>query len=149
MTNRASIPNPALEPLALLIGDWDTTGKHPAVSETLYGKASFEWIEGGAFILMRSQLDDDRFPNGVAIVGSDGAQGKFFMLYFDERGVSRTYEFAVADQTWSWWREAKDLSQRFKCTVTDGGRTMVGRGEMSKDGGPWQGDLDLTYRRVP
>ena len=71
------------------------------------------------------------------------------MLYFDERGVSRKYDFAVGDQTWSWRREAKDLSQRFTCTITEGGRTMVGRGEMSRDGGPWEKDLDLTYRRVP
>jgi hypothetical protein len=150
MTNRAAIPNPALHPLAALIGDWHTTGKHPAVPEkTLHGKASFEWIEGGAFLLMHSQLDDDRFPNGIAIVGSDSAQGSLFMLYFDERGVSRKYDFAFGDQTWSWWREAKDLSQRFKCTITDEGRTMVGRGEMSKDDGPWEKDLDLTYRRVP
>ena len=71
------------------------------------------------------------------------------MLYFDQRGVSRKYDFAFGDQTWSWWRQAKDLSQRFECRITDGGRTMVGRGEMSKDGGPWEKDLDLTYRRVP
>ena len=149
MTNRASIPNSALQPLAALIGDWHTTGKHPAVPEkTLHGKASFEWIEGGAFLVMHSQLDDERFPDGIAIVGSDGTQGALFMLYFDERGVSRKYDFAFGDQAWSWQRQAKDLSQRFTCTITDGGRTMVGRGEMSRDGGPWEEDLDLTYRRA-
>ena len=136
MTHRAAIPTPALEPLAALLGDWHTTGKHPAVPEKTHGKASFEWIEGGAFLVMHSQLDDDRFPDGIAIVGSDDAHRAFFMLYFDQRGVSRKYDFAFGDQTWSWWRQAKDLSQRFTCTITDGGRTMVGRGRCPRRAGP-------------
>ena len=70
---------------------------------------------------MRSQLDDTRFPDGVALLGSDDAQGEIFMLYFDERGVSRKYNFRISGGEWSWWRDAESLSQRFQCTIADKG----------------------------
>jgi hypothetical protein len=33
-------------------------------------------------------------------------------------------------------------------TIVDGGNTIIGKGELSKDGSTWEKDLDLTYRRV-
>jgi hypothetical protein len=39
---RAQRPNPALEPLAFLVGKWATVGTHPAVlGEQLSGSTSF------------------------------------------------------------------------------------------------------------
>jgi hypothetical protein len=70
------------------------------------------------------------------------------MLYFDERGVSRKYEVTLRDNTWKWWRNAPGFSQRFTGTLVDGGRTIVGTGELSRDGTMWEKDLELTYRRV-
>ena len=32
--------------------------------------------------------------------------------------------------------------------IQDDGRTIVGKGELCKDGATWEGDLDLTYTRV-
>ena len=47
---KASIPNPALEPFRVLIGSWDTTGTHGKLPDTiLHGHASFEWLEGERF----------------------------------------------------------------------------------------------------
>ena len=41
--------NPALQPLAFLIGDWATTGTHPdMLNESLPGKTSFDYGDGGA-----------------------------------------------------------------------------------------------------
>jgi len=86
---KAHSHNPALDPLAFLIGEWRTTGKHPKVpNKTLCGRTSFAWHEGGAFLIMRQEIDEPQFPDGVAIIGSDDS-GKFSMTYFDERGVSR------------------------------------------------------------
>ena len=71
----ASIPNPALQPFGILIGTWNTTGTHDLVPDTiLHGRTSFEWLEHGAFLLMRSEIDDPRFPRGIAIIGSDDAE---------------------------------------------------------------------------
>src|SRR4051794_37485963 len=86
----ALIPNPALKPLEFLIGEWSTTGSHPMVpGKVLRGRTCFAWHEGGAFLIMRSQVDEPRFPSGLAIIGSDNVAGTFAMIYFDERGISR------------------------------------------------------------
>jgi hypothetical protein len=91
--HEASIPNPALKPLSVLVGTWRTTGTHPYLpNKTLHGRASFEWIEDGAFLLMRSEITEPEIPSGIAIFGSDNVTGEYFMLYFDERGVSRKYD---------------------------------------------------------
>lgn len=50
--SEAQRPNPTLEPFEPLIGEWRTTGKHPLVPDTTFhGRASFSWIEGGAFLV--------------------------------------------------------------------------------------------------
>src|ERR1044071_2610128 len=93
---KASIPNPALEPFRVLIGIWNTTGTHGLVPDTiLHGRTSFEWLENGAFLVMRSEIDDPRFPQGIAILGSDNSEGEYYMLIFDERGVSRKHEVSL------------------------------------------------------
>src|SRR5215216_858466 len=147
--NEAAKPNPLLEPLSALVGTWTTVGTHPQVpGKTFHGRTSFEWIEGGAFLIMHSEIDEPEIPSGVAVIGSDDTTGEYSMLYFDERGVSRKYEVSIGDNTWKWWRNASELSQRFTGVIAADGRTIVSTGEMSRDGGTWEPDLALTYTRV-
>jgi hypothetical protein len=146
--NEAAKPNPALEPLSVLVGSWTTVGTHPLVpGTTFHGRTSFDWLEGGAFLIMHSQIDEPGIPSGIAIFGSDDTTGECSMLYFDERGVSRRYEVSLRDNVWTWWRNAPGFSQRFTATIAADGRTIVGRGELSRDGSTWEGDLELTYAR--
>lgn len=147
--SEALIPNPALQPLAALVGEWRTTGTHPLVpGTTLHGRTSFTWHEGGAFLLMRSEIDEPEIPSGTAVFGSDDAAGTYFMLYFDERGVSRKYDVTVTGNQVMWRRAEAGFSQRWTMTVDDGGTTLAGKGEMSRDGGAWEDDLALTYVRA-
>jgi hypothetical protein len=145
----ASIPNPSLEPFRVLVGMWTTVGSHPLVPDTtLHGRASFEWLEGGAFLIMRSKVDDPRFPAGLAVFGHDDSQKDFSMVYFDERGVSRIIQTTLSGNVWKTWRNAPGFSQRFTGTISADENTIVGVGELSKDGSTWEGDLSLTYTRV-
>lgn len=147
--HEATKPNPALEPLKVLVGSWNTVGTHPMVpGKTFHGRTTFNWIEGGAFLIMHSEIDEPEIPSGVAIFGSDDTTGDWSMLYFDERGVSRRYEVSLRGNEWKWWRNNKEFSQRFTGTISADRRTIVGRGEMSRDGGQWQGDLQLTYTKA-
>jgi hypothetical protein len=142
-------PNPALKPFSGLIGNWKTTGTHGQFPHTtLHGYTSFEWLENGAFLLLRSTIDDPRFPRTIAIVGSDDAEAEYYMLTFDERGISRKYEVSLRDNIWKWWRNAPGFLQRYAVSIEDDGNTMIGRGELSKDGVSWEKDLDVTYQRV-
>ena len=147
--HEAAKPNPALAPLGVLVGTWNTVGTHPLIpGTTFHGRTSFEWLEGGAFLLMRSEIDEPEIPSGIAILGTDDESGACSMLYFDERGVSRRYETTLQDGKWRWWRDAPGLSQRFVGAVAADGQTIVARGEMSRGGGHWEPDLALTYTRA-
>ncbi|HEX5171976.1 MAG TPA: hypothetical protein VFW11_22510 [Cyclobacteriaceae bacterium] len=145
---KAALPNPLLEPLAVLIGEWETIGSHPYLPGiTLHGRASFSWIDQGAFLMLRSENDEGKIPSGISIFGSDDATGELFMLYFDERKVSRKYEVSFHDKVLRWWRNDPAFSQRFTCEITHND-TMIAKGEMCKEGTIWEKDLELTYRRV-
>jgi hypothetical protein len=149
ITNEAAKPNPSLSPLSVLVGTWSTTGTHPLVpGTTFHGRTSFAWIEGRAFLMMRSQIDEPEIPSGIAVYGTDDATGECSMLYFDERGVSRRYEVSLRDNVWKWWRNDPKFSQRFTGTISADGRTIVSRGELSRDGASWEPDLALTYTRL-
>src|SRR5436190_9382650 len=105
VTNEAAKPNPALTPLSVLVGTWNTIGTHPLVpGTTFHGRTSFAWHEAGAFLLMRSEIDEPEIPSALAVIGSDDAAGTFTMLYFDERDISRRYTVEVADGEVSWHR---------------------------------------------
>jgi hypothetical protein len=147
--HEAAKPNPALKPLSVLVGIWNTVGTHPYVPGTIFhGRTTFEWLEGGAFLVMHSEIDEPGIPSGIAIFGSDDTSGELFMLYFDERDVSRKYEVSIRGNVWKWWRNNPEFSQRFTGTISENGNTIIGKGEMSKGGSLWEQDLELTYTRV-
>ena len=97
---------------------------------------------------MHSEIDEPQIPSGIAIFGTDDTTGECSMLYFDERGVSRRYEVSIKGNVWRWWRNAPGFSQRFVGTIAADGRTIDGRGELSRDGTKWEGDLQLIYTRT-
>jgi hypothetical protein len=151
MTNKigskASKRNPALKAFETIVGEWQTTGSHPFMpGAELHGRVSFEWFEGGTFIVMRSELDNPKFPDGIAIFGSDDEAHTYYMLYFDERGISRKYDVSFTDSQLKWWRNDAQFSQRFTLKIEQD--TLVSYGEMSQAGGPWEKDLSLTCTRI-
>lgn len=55
--SKALKSNLILKPFEPLIGEWQTTGLHPYFpNTTLHGRASFEWTQGGAFLIVRSAI---------------------------------------------------------------------------------------------
>ena len=145
----ALIPNRALEPLAFLVGTWRTTGTHPMMpGTTLRGRTSFAWHEGGAFLIMHSEVDAPEIPSGVAIIGSDDTNGQLMMSYFDERGVSRLYEVEAGDRRLIWRRENPKMSQTMTIVADTNGDRLQAQGRLAENGGAWQDDLQLTYERL-
>jgi hypothetical protein len=146
--HEAAIPNPELHPFKVLIGEWKTAGTHPYFPGTIFhGRTTFQWMENGAFVIMHSEIDEEGIPSGIAIFGSDDATKEFFMLYFDERKVSRKYNVAVQDNVIKWWRNTPEFSQRYSWTIADE-NSIIARGELSRDGITWEKDLELTFTRI-
>lgn len=98
--------------------------------------------------MMRSEIDEPEIPSGIAIFGSDDAARELYMLYFDERGVSRKYQVSFQDNILNWRRDSPDFSQRCTLQIADDGRTIISTGQMMKDGDKWEQDLKLTFTRV-
>ena len=87
-TNEAAKPNPALAPFEALVGAWTVVATHPELpGTTFHGRATFRWLEQGAFLVMHSAFDEPGVPSAIAVIGTDDALGGCYMLYFDERGV--------------------------------------------------------------
>lgn len=143
---KARISNPALKPLSFLIGEWRTTGTHPGVpGKTLNGRTSFAWHEGGAFLIMRTEIDEPQFPQGLAVIASDDS-GKLTMIYFDQRKVSRIFDVTVEGQTVTWRRDDPKISQTLSITAK-GSDTLESKGRLSENGGPWSDDLSQVFKR--
>lgn len=105
-------------------------------------------IEGGAFLVMHSEIDEPEIPSGIAIFGSDNATGEYFMLYFDERNVSRKYDVSLNNNILKWWRNTPEFSQQFTWTFAEDGNSIISKGKLSKNNAAWEDDLELTFTRV-
>ena len=142
-------PNPALERLDPLVGECTIEGTVPSDPPlAVRGRATFEWLTGGSFLVQSWDVAHPDFPDGIAIIGSNASAEAFRQHYFDSRGVFRVYEMSLRDNVWKLWRDSPNFSQRFTGTFSDDGKTITGRWEKSSDGSNWEHDFDLTYMKV-
>jgi hypothetical protein len=143
----------AESPLARLAGTW---GFEPLVDgqSAGEGRATFAWIEGGAFLLERSVAEwtdpgwIENAPKATqSVIGFDDTTLEVTQLYADDRGVTRVYRGTLTDDQWRLERGTPGFHQRFVGEFRDGGRTIGGRWESSPDGTAWELDFPITYRK--
>ena len=151
MTQSAN-QNPALESLGMLVGEWNieitSMSFYADPSAVARGHTSFNWLEGGAFLLQHSEIQNSDFPRSIAIIGPDDAAKTYYMLYSDSRGVSRIYQMSLSGGVWKLWRDFPGFSQRFTGTFSDANHTLTARWEKSSDGSNWEHDFDLKYTKI-
>jgi hypothetical protein len=144
--------NPALERLAVFVGEWniEITSMSFLADKTAvaHGHTSFDWIEGGAFLIQHSEVPKSDFPSAISIMGPDDDAGTYSMLYFDSRGVSRLYQMSLSGKDWKLWRDFPCFSQRFIGTFNEDRNIITARWEKSSDGSNWELDFNETYTRV-
>jgi hypothetical protein len=141
MTDR----DPALEPFEALIGTWDTVATHPMVDAVVPGTVTYEWLEGGRFIVQRSHNDHELFPDAICVIGAPETGDGLVMEYFDSRGVRRTYGTSMDDGVLRIWRDASGFDQRFEVKVEPDG--FEGVHQLAETPGEWRDDLKVVYRR--
>lgn len=139
----------ALKRLEPLVGEW-TLEAIPPGGEPWPGeaRATFEWHDSRAHLVGRSTVEMEGAPDAITIMGCDAANGSYYQLYSDERGVCRVYEMSIDESEWRLWREGEPFAQRFTGRFEDGGDTIAGRWELARDGTSFETDFDLIYRRV-
>jgi hypothetical protein len=151
----------ALERLGVFVGEWVLTARFPdgelapssASQEGPQARSRFEWALDGKFLLQRTEAPVPEAPDSLAIVSVDLATGAYTQHYYDSRGVVRLYAMSLADGVRTLTRESPDFTpldfrQRFTGTFSADGNTISGAWETGRDGGEWEHDFALTYRRA-
>jgi hypothetical protein len=141
MTDR----DPALEPFDALVGTWDTDATHPLFDGVVRGSVTFEWLEGGRFLVQRSHNEHELFPDAICVIGAPESGDGLVMEYFDSRGVRRTYGVSFDGGVLRIWRDAAGFDQRFSATPAPGG--FEGLWQLAEAPGEWKDDLKAVYRR--
>jgi hypothetical protein len=117
-------PYPALRQLDRLVGEWMVTG--PFVQ----GRISFEWMEGGFFLIQRVDAEGGgRLIRGVEYIGYDEDTQTLRSHYMDVHGSNFTYTWAIE-------------GDRIQIWFGDQGSDNFFEGNFSEDGdsysGAWQ-----------
>ena len=106
-----------LEPFQALIGTWATEATHPQFDGVVVGSITFEWLEGGKFLLQRGHNEHEMFPDAIWVIGAPESGEGLVAEYFDSRGVRRTYAVSLEDGVLRIWRDAPGFDQRFSAPV--------------------------------
>ena len=134
-----------LAPFDVLIGSWSTEAKHRLFDEVVLGSTTFEWLEGGHFLVLRSRNDHELFPDAISVIGRPESGEGLVMEYFDSRGVRRTYGVSLEDGVMRWWRNHPGFDQRSYAEL--GPDTFELVHQLAETPGEWLDDLRSTYRR--
>jgi hypothetical protein len=142
MTDR----DPALQPFEALIGTWTTQATHPLFDGVVPGSMTFEWLEGGKFLVLRSHNDHELFPDAISVIGAPEDGEGLVMEYFDSRGVRRTYGISLEDGVLRIWRHHPGFEQRYSATPAPD--AFEGQWQLAETPGEWKDDLKVSYRRA-
>lgn len=138
----------ALKPLNALVGIWSTEFIHVALPNPVRGQATFEWLEGGQFLIVRSFAEDSRVPEMIGIIGADASGEGLVEHYFDSRGVSRVYQMSLHGGIWKVWRDVPGFSQRSEGRFSDDSKTIKVLGELCRDDITWERDWEQIYTKA-
>jgi hypothetical protein len=151
----------ALARLDAFVGEWVMEVRFPdghparssATADVPQARSWFEWALGGQFLLQRTEVPIPEAPDSLSVVSFDPEADTYTQHYYDARGVVRLYAMTFADGVWTLTRETADFSpldfrQRFTGTFSEDGNTISGAWETGHDGGGWEHDFALIYRRT-
>jgi hypothetical protein len=142
-----SDPRAKLEPFAPLIGEWTVELTHPTLEGTVVrGRTSFEWLEGGRFLIQRAVNEHPNFLDSLSVIGVMEGESDLSMQYFDSRGVHRIYTVGFNGSELTLERDEPGFAQRLSARLSDDGSTFTGVWQLDEGEG-YRDDLAFTYRR--
>ena len=102
---------------------------HPAVEGTVIsGRTTYEWLEGGRFLIQRAANEHPDFPDSLSVIGVMEGDTDLSMQYFDSRGVHRVYAVAFDGRELTLARDEPGFAQRLSATLSDDGSTLAASG---------------------
>jgi hypothetical protein len=122
---------------------------HPSLPDTVvHGRLTYEWLEGGRFLIQRSVTEHPDFPDSLSVIGVMEGDDDLSMQYFDSRGVHRVYAIAFDGAELTLERDAPGFAQRGGGKLSDDGSILAGIWQLNQDEQGFRDDLAFTYRRA-
>lgn len=124
-SQQSPTPNPDLKSLDRLVGTWNVTGGAK-------GQVSYEWMEGGFFLIQHVDLDSDgRKIKGIEIIGHEQKFGEepgeeIKTRYYDNMGSTFDYVYELEGDTLMIWGGEKGSPAYYKGMFSDDGDTLTG-----------------------
>jgi hypothetical protein len=118
-------PNPDLENLNRLVGVWKVSGEAE-------GTVTYEWMEGGFFLIQHVDLEQYGQRNkGIEIIGHErkfGAEPSedIKSRYYDSMGNTFDYVYEVDGDTLTIWAGEKGSPAYYRGTFSADGNTATG-----------------------
>jgi hypothetical protein len=130
-------PSPALESLDVMVGMWDLKGPESGPDGEIHGQVTFEWMEGGFFLVQSVDLDYvGRKIKGVEYIGYDGSNNTLKSYFFSNTGpgpfggVALEYVWELGDDdTLTIWGGFVGSPAAFKGEFSDDHNTITDRWE--------------------
>lgn len=135
-------PSPALQALDRLVGTWTVSGGAE-------GTVSYEWMDGGYFLLQRVDLHQfGQHITGMEVIGNlrpfgEPAGADVVSRFYDSTGNTLDYVYELDGDTLRIWAGAKGSPAYYEGAIADGDTVI--RGDWVYPGG---GGYSSTSTRV-
>ena len=123
---RTPVPPTDVRALGRLVGTW-------RVRDGAEGAVTYEWLEGGFFLLKRVDLvRDGETIRGIEVIGheqphgGDGG-GEIRSRYYDNAGHTLDYVYELEGDTLTVWTGEKGSSAYYRGVFSIDGTTLTGR----------------------
>ncbi|MGW1061743.1 hypothetical protein [Micromonospora rubida] len=118
-------PSAELKALDRLVGTWTVTGGAE-------GTVTYEWMEGGFFLLQRVALTQFGQPvTGLEVIGNlrpfgEPASADVVSRFYDSTGNTLDYVYELTGDTLTIWGGAKGSPAYYRGTFSADGTTVAG-----------------------
>ena len=136
-------PNPDLRSLDRLVGTWEMSGD-------VRGRVTFEWMEGGFFLLQRVDLEGESGDRirGIEVIGHERPFGaepseEIRSRFYSNTGGTLDYVYELEGDTLTIWGGEKGSPAYYRGTFGGDGGTLTGAWHY-----PGGGGYEVTSRRV-
>jgi hypothetical protein len=128
-SKQSSKPNSRLKSLERLVGKWKATD--PSGAGAIEGATTFEWMEGGNFLLQHVDFGDSK---GIEIIGFNEERKSLRSHYFDGSGKILEYTYELLDDTLTVSINMSRAKGQFIAKFSDNDNTYTGSWNWTQDG---------------